>query len=105
LIFDLKNSSRITDSLLVTLKQENKMNNRNPNIGWLLVKFKADIFSDYNFMSEIFSGLLVEIANYPILSGDISNFQPFSREFKSSTSSIFVFPDFGLVLAHTLITK
>ena len=56
-------------------------------------------------MSEIFSDFIVEIANYIILSGDISNFKAFSREFKQSTAPIFVFPDFGLVLAHTLVTK
>jgi len=56
-------------------------------------------------MSEIFSGFIVEIANYLILSGDILNFKAFSREIKRSTAPIFVFPDFGLVLAHTLITK
>jgi len=56
-------------------------------------------------MSEISSGFIVEIANYPILSGDISNFKTFSRGFKRSTAPIFVFPDFGLVLAHTSITK
>jgi len=81
------------------------MNNRNPNIEWFIIKSKADIFSDYNFMSETFSGFIAEIANYLILSGNISNFKPFSREFKLSTSPIFVFPDFGLVLARTLITK
>ncbi len=78
------------------------MNNRNSNIGWLLIKFKADIFSDYYYMPEIFSGFIVEIANYLILSGDILNFKAFSRGFKLPAAPIFVFPDFGLVLAHTL---
>jgi len=52
-------------------------------------------------MSEIFSGFIVEIANYLILSGDISNFQAFSWQFKQPTAPIFVFPDFGLILART----
>jgi hypothetical protein len=81
------------------------MNNRNSHIEWLFKKFEADIFSDYNLLSEIFSGLIVEIANYIILSDDISNYKDFSCAFKQSTEPIFLFPDFGLVLAHTLIIK
>jgi len=42
-----------------------------------LIKSMADIFSDYNYMSEIFSDFIVKTANYLILRGDISNLMPF----------------------------
>ncbi len=56
-------------------------------------------------MSEIFSGFINEIPNYIILSRDISNFKAFLLKFKHTIAPIFTVSDFGLVLAHTLITK
>jgi hypothetical protein len=56
-------------------------------------------------MPEISSGFIAEIANYLILSANILNFKTFSREFKQTIASIFVFSDFGLVLARNEITE